>query len=653
MIETIKSYYSTQIELESNPDFFSFPLEHSLELLSQKICDLMGLSYLDVYLFEQDHKTLVKKSSYAAVSGINPPKVLTTEELAFLKKKGSLLVPLYSSGEQRGVVVLERLDPSKDWSDLERYFALNCTDLIARIIENKSDFFYQRNIKSRIDSAEKDLITKLKEIQDSKLELEQALEGAQAGTWDWNIETNELHLSSTWFTRLGYVPNELPPEISTFRKVLHPDDREKTFLSLQKYLRGESELYEPRFRMITKSGEIQWCLSRGHITKRKADGSPLTISGMTININPIIQLQESMARSQDQLETMISSVPTAVAMFDKNLKYMAYSSRWVHDWSPLGLIQIGEEFTSVLGPYGKVWELYMTRAFEGEKLEKAEDLIAVSPEHKLWFRWVCQPWRDADGEIGGVILMAEDISARKEAEMKLSQSAKLSALGEMAGGIAHEINNPMSIIKGYIDLIKRQSARQSLSPELLMKYIDKMDFTVHRISRIVSGMRRFSRESSLDEKQPYSLNKIINETLDFCNERITNFGISLDVEYFKGEGLILCRPVEISQVLLNLINNSFQAISLLPHPWIKIICTERPEHFEIKIVDCGEGIPESSLAKLFQPFFTTKEIGVGTGLGLSISRGIIEEHLGVLKYIEKTPHTTFIIELPKSSMVNN
>jgi signal transduction histidine kinase len=377
------------------------------------------------------------------------------------------------------------------------------------------------------------------------------------------------------------------------------------------------------------------------------------MSGVTININPLIQLQESMTRSQDQLESMMSSVPTPVAMFDKNLKYLAYSSRWVHDWSLLGSIQKGGDFASALGSYGKVWELYMKRALNGEKIERAEDLIAVSSKVKIWFRWVCQPWRDADGEVGGVILMAENITERKEAEMKLNQSAKLSALGEMAGGIAHEINNPMSIIKGYIDLIKRQSARQSLSEDVLLKYIDKMDFTVHRISRIVSGMRRFSRESSLDEKQPYSLNKIINETLDFCHERITNFGITLDVEYFKSEALFFCRPVEISQVFLNLINNSFQAISELPHPWIKIICEEYPDHFEIKIVDCGQGIPESSLTKLFQPFFTTKEIGVGTGLGLSISRGIVEEHLGILKYVEKTPHTTFMIELPKSSKVSN
>ncbi|MBA2404331.1 MAG: hypothetical protein H0V66_06135 [Bdellovibrionales bacterium] len=232
--------------------------------------------------------------------------------------------------------------------------------------------------------------------------------------------------------------------------------------------------------------------------------------------------------------------------------------------------------------------------------------------------------------------------------MKIAQSSKLSALGEMAGGIAHEINNPLSIIKGYIDLLKRHSSRNSLSEDLMLQYIDKMDLTVGRISRIVSGMRRFSRESSMDEKIPYSLNKIIDETLDICLERITNNGTALNANYFVGEPIVICRPVEISQVILNLINNSFQAISVLPHPWIKIDCIDLTDHYQIKISDSGPGIPQHIRQKLFQPFFTTKDIGVGTGLGLSISRGIIEEHHGQMSYVEEAPNTTFLINLPKS-----
>jgi C4-dicarboxylate-specific signal transduction histidine kinase len=162
-------------------------------------------------------------------------------------------------------------------------------------------------------------------------------------------------------------------------------------------------------------------------------------------------------------------------------------------------------------------------------------------------------------------------------------------------------------------------------------------------------MRRFSREGSQDEKQPYSLNKIIDETLDICLERINNSGTSVNIEHFVSDALIFCRPVEISQVLLNLINNSFHATYHLSHPWIKIKCIDHPDKYEIRLIDSGEGVPLSIRSKLFQPFFTTKDIGIGTGLGLSTSKGIIEEHMGHLVYVEDAVNTTFTITLPKLS----
>jgi signal transduction histidine kinase len=151
----------------------------------------------------------------------------------------------------------------------------------------------------------------------------------------------------------------------------------------------------------------------------------------------------------------------------------------------------------------------------------------------------------------------------------------------------------------------------------------------------------------MDEKVKYSLNKIVEETLDICQERINNNGTSVEVEYLKSDADIICRPVEISQVILNLINNSYQATSNYPHPWIKITMEDQADFFRIKIMDCGEKISPAIRQKLFQPFFTTKDVGVGTGLGLSISRGIVEEHHGKLYYQDDAPNTTFVVELPK------
>ena len=679
MLDKFERYHSAQSWFAKNTEIYTCPRERALEIICQKICEVMDIQQLGIWMFSVTQDALYEEITYTVneksthgktihrrefpdyfaqideerlieISSSSPEQGNSHFAVHYMKPNNIHLLldaPIFSDGQRIGVVCCECTDSQRVWDFHDKNFAASCADFIGRMLEAEKRHAYERELKHRIDYLETDLRKKLDDLRDAKLSLDLALEGAQAAKWDWDIQTGKLNLNSTWFTRLGYSYNEIPQELESFISVIHPEDRERTFEALNKHLKGETLFYECRFRMITKAGEIQWCIDRGCVVKRSASGEPLFATGVNINITPVIQLEQSLITSEQQLKAMIRSLPTPVAMFDRDFKYVAFSSRWEQEWCRFASIEVGETLYMPDGDRGNVWLASMKAALAGDTLNEDEDFIEVTPEVSIWIRWTIQPWKLGNGEIGGIIIMAEDISHRKEAEMRIAQSSKLSALGEMAGGIAHEINNPLSIIKGYIDLLKRHSSRNSLNQDLMLQYIDKMDITVGRISRIVSGMRRFSRESSMDEKVEYSLNKIIDETLDICLERINNNGTALSVDYFKNEPIVLCRPVEISQVLLNLINNSFQAIASYPHPWIRIECRETEKCYQIKITDCGPGIPNLIRQKLFQPFFTTKDIGVGTGLGLSISRGIVEEHLGHMKYADEASNTTFVIELPK------
>jgi len=181
--------------------------------------------------------------------------------------------------------------------------------------------------------------------------------------------------------------------------------------------------------------------------------------------------------------------------------------------------------------------------------------------------------------------------------------------------------------------------------KILQEKVTAAEKTLRRIAGIVSGLRSFSRDAALDPKEPFLVSRMIEETLSLCQERLKTGGVALGVE-INPDGLIPGRSGQISQVLLNLIGNSLDAIEQSPDPWIKLEARSRNKRAVLSVMDSGNGIPREVREKIMQPFFTTKCAGKGTGLGLSISKNIIEQHGGTLWYDGHAPHTRFVIELP-------
>jgi Na+/proline symporter/signal transduction histidine kinase len=230
----------------------------------------------------------------------------------------------------------------------------------------------------------------------------------------------------------------------------------------------------------------------------------------------------------------------------------------------------------------------------------------------------------------------------------LVQSSKMASLGEMAGGIAHEINTPLATICLCLDAIQRRILDNNLSPEKIEKSVLTMRKTVDRISVIVKGLKSFAREGGEISKIPIetkNISSLISEALVLCEEKLKLNSIELRI-HGDSELLFDCRPIQLSQVILNLIGNSIDAISGLAEKWIEIEFVCHEDIFRLSVTDSGHGIPIDIAEKMMQPFFTTKEIGKGTGLGLSISNGLIVSEGGRLFLDSTCPNTRFIMEFP-------
>lgn len=228
---------------------------------------------------------------------------------------------------------------------------------------------------------------------------------------------------------------------------------------------------------------------------------------------------------------------------------------------------------------------------------------------------------------------------------KTFQSAKMATLGEMSGGIAHEINNPLSIIGLSAESIRKMALKGQWDENKLLGNVDKIERTVERISKIVKGMRSFSRNAENDPKVPVALKQIIENTLTLCEETLKKREVTLHCSEIPAIS-IECREVEIIQALLNLLQNAIDAVENVSTKEIHLNIVTENHLVRIQVEDSGPGISNEVAAKIMNPFFTTKEIGKGTGLGLFISLGLIESNGGRLYLDRESPKTRFVIELP-------
>ena len=312
---------------------------------------------------------------------------------------------------------------------------------------------------------------------------------------------------------------------------------------------------------------------------------------------------------------------------------------------------LGKNIYSFFSPEVSAQRAQMVKhILQTKKTGNFEDLRdGISFEHSVY------PIFDATGKVVQAVLFSRDITEKRRAEKdreimqeQLIHAEKHAALGDVVGGIAHEILNPIAVISGMGRQIEKRLVKAGLhlADEKLLAMLGSIQKHAARVTEVINSMQTISRDSHADPFAAASLPRIIQNCVLLCRDRFISQSVNLTVDELP-EATLECRMGQIAQVLINLLNNARDAVEGKPEKWVRIHVSQLGDWLEVAISDSGCGVPADVRQKIFDPFFSTKEVGMGSGLGLSLSKSIALAHHGDLYYDTASPHTKFVLRLPK------
>ena len=277
---------------------------------------------------------------------------------------------------------------------------------------------------------------------------------------------------------------------------------------------------------------------------------------------------------------------------------------------------------------------------EGAAFYRVPLLTRHEGARRLLVNVATTPLRDSEGAIAGSIVIIEDISARVQLEEQLQISEKMASIGLLAAGVAHEVNTPLTGISSFTQMLLQGAAPD----DPRTKVLEKIERQTFRAAKIVNGLLNLARPTQTDSG-PVDVNAVINDVLSLLEHQLRTGSIQVRKELSAAPLVVQGIEYKLQQVFLNLFLNARDAMP--KGGWLTVVTRTDASGAIVEIADTGSGIPAEQLSRIYDPFFTTKEIGKGTGLGLSITYGILQEHEGTITCDSSIGHgTRFTLSLP-------
>ncbi|MBI3803020.1 MAG: PAS domain S-box protein [Nitrospirae bacterium] len=531
-------------------------------------------------------------------------------------------------------------------------------------------------------------------LKKSEAQLAAAQEIAHSGSWDWDFSTGQITWSDELYRIYGLKPREIGITYELFLEYSHPDDVERIKQVVGK-IRQDRQPFSYDYRIVRPDGMIRIIHSRGEVVCNAA-GTPIQMIGMVQDVTEQRQAEEALQQSEERFRQVAESISEVFWMtsVDKN-KMIYISPGYWEIWgnSPDKIYEEPQAWIDAIHPDDR--ERVIAALPKQAVGDYDMEYRILRPDGSMrWIRDRAFPIRNEKNVVYRVAGIAEDITERKESEEALQkayeelkeaqvyllQSEKMASLGQMAAGVAHEINNPVgfvssnlrtleeymadllqliggyesllaSVERGDADAVEGERKRlRTLSEQVdvgfllqdLSRLVEQSQEGMDRVRQIVQDLKEFSHVDQA-ERMRFDLNQGIRSTLNIVRNELK---YKAEVIEELGEiPEIFCYPQQLNQVFMNLLVNAAQSIVKKGKIWVRSYVAM--EQIVVEVEDTGSGISEENLKKIFDPFFTTKPVGQGTGLGLSVSYGIVQKHKGKIE-VESTVGrgTQFRILLP-------
>ncbi len=357
---------------------------------------------------------------------------------------------------------------------------------------------------------------------------------------------------------------------------------------------------------------------------------------------------DELERMREFSENILESLNDGLAVIDRDDRVVRWNRRLEELYGVRHEEAVGRRLEQILDPgFFEILRSGRRESPDGAALYRVPLASRHSPARRLLVNVATTPLRDMADAIAGTIVVVEDISARVQLEEQLQISEKMASIGLLAAGVAHEVNTPLTGISSFVQMLMQGTEPDDPKTQVLEK-IERQTF---RAAKIVNGLLNLARPAQVDSG-PVDVNNVINDVLSLLEHQLRTGRIQVRKELAATAPVVLGIEYKLQQVFLNLFLNARDAMP--KGGWLSIVTRAAPDGATVEVADTGSGIPADQLSRIYDPFFTTKDIGKGTGLGLSITYGIVQEHGGTIT-CDSAPGqgTRFTLALPLAASRSN